>query len=233
MIAGDYNLGYVSLAPRRGGRPTARTGGRIACGAIAAWIRGGGISSISGGSISRQASCGTGDRARARIQRRVLEPPRARLEHDGERLPGQRPPAGVLSLQRLRSATTRLCSAATRTASTSRRSGARADPAEYAAEVTRQGTGEPESGPTGYGALGDGTHLDGTLARSTASSPTSGRQSVPVPVHREGAGRSAVAERAVPRAPPGINRVLARVYGERLDLRGAYPDLDGAGRRGS
>ncbi len=35
-----------------------------------------------------------------------------------------------------------------------------------------------------------------------------------------------------PAAPPGVSRLLAQLYGERGDLRGAFPDLTGADRDG-
>jgi glycosyltransferase involved in cell wall biosynthesis len=105
--------------------------------------------------------------------------------------------------------------------------------AEYAADVNGEDHAVSRKWPYGYGALGDGTRLDATLrALYTELAEEPGGELLS-PFTLEGAKLFAdwVNEQA-PGSPPGITRVLARVYQDRPDLRVLYPDLDGPGRAG-
>jgi glycosyltransferase involved in cell wall biosynthesis len=114
-----------------------------------------------------------------------------------------------------------------------------ADPAleqilgEYAAEVNREGHALSRKWPYSYGALGDGTRLDATLRGLYSELSDEQNGELPSPFTLEGASLFAswINEQA-PGAPPGISRVLARVYQDRPDLRVLYPDLEGPGRAG-
>ncbi len=114
-----------------------------------------------------------------------------------------------------------------------------ADPAleqilvEYAAEVNREGHAASRKWPYSYGALGDGTRLDATLRALYSELSDEQNGELPSPFTLEGASLFAswINEQA-PGAPPGISRVLARVYQDRPDLRVLYPDLEGPGRAG-
>ena len=105
--------------------------------------------------------------------------------------------------------------------------------AEYAAEVLHQGHERIRAWPYGYAALGDGTKLDDTvraLFDDFAADRNGGASS---PFTPEGAAAfTQWLRQRPPGAPPGVNRVLARAYEQRADVRGAYPDLDGADREG-
>jgi len=104
--------------------------------------------------------------------------------------------------------------------------------AEYAAEVKAQGYGVSRRWPYNYGALGDGTRLDDTL-RDLYDEFADEHDDVPSPFTGEGARLfDGWLREQAPGVPPGINRVLARVYSNRPDLRGAYPDLAGSDRAG-
>ncbi|HZE05774.1 MAG TPA: hypothetical protein VE127_11145, partial [Solirubrobacteraceae bacterium] len=105
--------------------------------------------------------------------------------------------------------------------------------AEYATEVNREGHAASRKWPYGYGALGDGTRLDGTLRALYSEMADERNGELPSPFTLQGAKLFAdwVNEQA-PGSPPGISRVLARVYQTRPDLRVLYPDLEGPGRAG-
>jgi len=107
---------------------------------------------------------------------------------------------------------------------------------EYAAEAIDQGYAESRSWPYSYGALADGTHMDDTLRAlfdAYAEERNGSNGPVPSPFTVEGvrAFEGWLTERA-PQAPAGINRVLAHVYEDRADLRATYPDLAGSDRDG-
>src|SRR4029077_1584387 len=87
--------------------------------------------------------------------------------------------------------------------------------------------------PYNYGALGDGTRLDNTLRALYSELVDEPDRELPSPFTLAGAKLFAawVNEQA-PHSPPGISRILARVYLDRPDLRVLYPDLDGPGRAG-
>lgn len=104
---------------------------------------------------------------------------------------------------------------------------------EYAAEVNREGHAVSRKWPYGYGALGDGTRLDSTLRALYSELVDERNGELPSPFTLAGANffASWVNEQA-PGAPAGISRVLRRVYQERPDLRVLYPNLDGPGRAG-
>ena len=105
--------------------------------------------------------------------------------------------------------------------------------AEYATEVQRAGHAVSRTWPYNYGALGDGTRLDDTLRALYSELADERNGELPSPFTLEGAKVFAawVNEQA-PYSPPGISRILARVYLDRPDLRVLYPDLDGPGRAG-
>ncbi len=105
--------------------------------------------------------------------------------------------------------------------------------AGYAEEVLDQEHERSRGWPYSYAALGDGTDLDDTvraLFDDFAEERNGGASS---PFQPEGAAAFMQwLQQRPPGAPPGVNRVLARAYEQRADLRGAYPDLDGRGRDG-
>ena len=105
--------------------------------------------------------------------------------------------------------------------------------AEYAADVNREGHAASRQWPYSYAALGDGTRLDSTLRALYAELADERNGELPSPFTLEGAQLFAswVNEQA-PGSPSGISRVLARVYQDRPDLRVLYPDLEGPGRAG-
>lgn len=108
--------------------------------------------------------------------------------------------------------------------------------AEYAADLMDQGYGESHGWPYSYAALADGTQMDDTLRGlfdTYVEEHNGANGGVPSPFTLEGvhAFERWLTERA-PGAPPGINRVLARVYEDRADLRATYPALAGSHREG-
>jgi glycosyltransferase involved in cell wall biosynthesis len=105
--------------------------------------------------------------------------------------------------------------------------------AEYAGEVNREGHGVSRKWPYSYGALGDGTKVDDTLREMYDEFADEQGGHVPSPFTLEGVSAFAQWLNAqAPDAPAGISRVLARAYRDRPDLQRAYPDLAGAGRAG-
>jgi glycosyltransferase involved in cell wall biosynthesis len=102
--------------------------------------------------------------------------------------------------------------------------------AEYAAEVNGAGHATSRKWPYSYGALGDGTRLDDTLRAMYDAFVDEHDGKVPSPFTLDGvrAFQTWLAEQA-PGAAPGINRMLAHVYRMRADLRVMYPDLAGPG----
>jgi glycosyltransferase involved in cell wall biosynthesis len=105
--------------------------------------------------------------------------------------------------------------------------------AEYAVEVNRENHAVSRKWPYAYGALGDGTRLDSTLRALYSELDEERNGELPSPFTLEGARMFADwVNQQAPGSPPGISRVLARVYEDRPDLRVLYPDLDGPGRAG-
>ncbi len=104
---------------------------------------------------------------------------------------------------------------------------------EYATEVNNEGHSVSRKWPYSYGALGDGTRLDDTVRTMYGdfADELGGELESPFTLDGARAFEAWVNEQA-PGAPLGISRVLARVYRERPDLRALYPDLDGPGRAG-
>ena len=105
--------------------------------------------------------------------------------------------------------------------------------AEYASEVMAEGHATSREWRYTYGSLPDGMMLDET-ARSlwdVFASESEPNRGVPSAFTKQGAQVFAewLAEQQ-PGGPVGINRVLAHVYYDRADLRGAYPDPGGADR---
>jgi glycosyltransferase involved in cell wall biosynthesis len=105
--------------------------------------------------------------------------------------------------------------------------------ADYASEVMAEGHASSSKWPYTYGALADGLMLDQT-ARALFDVYTQEHAAngvVPSPFTPQGAMLfEQWLRQSAPGGPPGVNRVLAHVYQERSDLRGAYPDLVGADR---
>jgi glycosyltransferase involved in cell wall biosynthesis len=104
---------------------------------------------------------------------------------------------------------------------------------EYATELKREGHAVSRKWPYGYGALGDGTRLDNTLRELYSELADERNGELPSPFTLEGAKLFAGwINQQAPGSPAGISRVLARVYEDRPDLRVLYPDLEGPGRAG-
>ncbi len=105
--------------------------------------------------------------------------------------------------------------------------------AEYATAVLAEGHAVARHWPYSYGALGDGTPVTDTFRRLYDDFADQHDGAVDSPFTLEGLS---VFERWMaeqePGVAPGINRVLARVYDDRPDLRAAYPDLIGADAAG-
>jgi hypothetical protein len=158
------------------------------------------------------------------------------LEHDGERyLVDGRPlaffhfsgfdPAHPLTLSRHQN-----------------RIDAAADPvlervlAEYAAKVMGEGHAVSRKWPYSYVALGDGTRIDElvrTFCEEYDDEQELSARAAPSPFTPAGARlfEEWLREEA-PDAQLGVNRVLARIYEERGDLQVAFPDVAGADREG-
>jgi hypothetical protein len=108
--------------------------------------------------------------------------------------------------------------------------------AEYAREVMDQGHAVSRRWPYGYLSLGDGMEIDewvrGFCQEFLDEHEQSG-QPVLSPFTFAGATTFHEWLRSdAPDAPPGINRVLARVYRQRADLQEQFPDLFGPDREG-
>ncbi len=103
--------------------------------------------------------------------------------------------------------------------------------AEYASEVNSEGHAVSRKWPYSYGALADGTRVDDTMREMYDEFADEQSGEVPSPFTIEGVNAFAHWLNAqAPDAPAGISRALARVYRDRPDLQLAYPDLAGAGR---
>ncbi|HEX3510453.1 MAG TPA: glycosyltransferase [Solirubrobacteraceae bacterium] len=99
---------------------------------------------------------------------------------------------------------------------------------QYAALAAREGYGTARNFPYSYDALPDGTPLDPVVRQMFAEAEETGELSVS-PLSQEGADAFiAWLSAQSPGAPPGVHRLLARLYGIRQDLRDAFPDVAGA-----
>jgi glycosyltransferase involved in cell wall biosynthesis len=105
--------------------------------------------------------------------------------------------------------------------------------AEYAALVMAEGHAASRTWPYSYGALGDGTPLDGRLRALYDDFADAHGDDVASPFTLEGvrAFERWMGQQA-PGSAPGVNRVLARVYEDRADVRAAFPDIRGIDRAG-
>ena len=112
--------------------------------------------------------------------------------------------------------------------------------AEYAAEVNGSGHAESRKWSYTFDALGDGSRVEhsprvpiGALYEDFAQARIEADGEAPSPFTAVGASafKSWMTAQA-PGAPPGVSRLLARIYNDRDDLRGVFPDLTGADRDG-
>ncbi len=105
--------------------------------------------------------------------------------------------------------------------------------AEYAALVMAEGHAVSRNWPYSYGALGDGTPLDDRLRALYDDYAEEHDGDVGSPFTLEGvrAFERWLGQQA-PGSAPGVNRVLARVYEDRSDVRAAFPDIGGTDRAG-
>jgi Glycosyl transferases group 1 len=104
---------------------------------------------------------------------------------------------------------------------------------DYAAELADAGHEVSRNWPYTYRALGDGTQLDDTLRALYDDFADERDGETLSPFTSEGASTfMSWLQEQPPGAPAGVNRVLARAYEQRADVRGAYPELAGADRDG-
>jgi glycosyltransferase involved in cell wall biosynthesis len=112
--------------------------------------------------------------------------------------------------------------------------------AEYAAEVNGAGHADSRKWPYTYDMLGDGSRVEhskrfplGPLYEDFAQAQVDAEGGAPSPFTAVGATAfTSFITAQAPTAPPGVSRLLARVYDEREDLRGVFPDLAGVDRDG-
>ncbi len=104
---------------------------------------------------------------------------------------------------------------------------------EYAALVMAEGHGVSRNWPYSYGALGDGTLLNDRLRSLYDDFADTHNGDVESPFTLEGlrAFERWLTEQA-PGLAPGVSRVLAHVYEDRSDLQAAFPDVAGPGVAG-
>ncbi len=105
--------------------------------------------------------------------------------------------------------------------------------AKYASELSDEGHESSSKWPYTYETLGDGTRLDDTVRTLYDDFAVEHQEATPSPFTPEGAGAFMhwLGQRP-PDAPPGVNRLLFGAYQRRPDLRGAFSDLAGADREG-
>lgn len=97
---------------------------------------------------------------------------------------------------------------------------------EYADEVMREGHGVSRQWPYTYSALGDGTRVDATLRDLYDIYVEERGENVPSPFTVGGVRAfDAWLQENPSGAPVGVNRVLARIYEDRPDLQQAYPEV--------
>jgi glycosyltransferase involved in cell wall biosynthesis len=101
----------------------------------------------------------------------------------------------------------------------------------YANDVLAEGYAEARHWPYDYGSLADGTRLDDRLREAFDDYATAHDDRVPSPFTLDGV-RAFDAWLASPAdgAPAGISRAAAQVYESRPDIRGAFPEIAGADR---
>ena len=100
--------------------------------------------------------------------------------------------------------------------------------ADYAAEVLGEGHAESRHWPYGYGALGDGTRLDATLRSLYDDFVDEHDADMPSPFTLAGARAfEAWVKGQAPGAPAGVSRALLHVYERRPDLWRAYTTPSG------
>jgi SAM-dependent methyltransferase/glycosyltransferase involved in cell wall biosynthesis len=101
---------------------------------------------------------------------------------------------------------------------------------EYAEAVCEQGFSDARDWPYSYGRLADGSPMTRFLRSLYALGEDEGALTES-PFQPSGCqAMLAWLRDQQPGAPPGINRALAHAYGVRVDLRVAFPDLAGASR---
>jgi glycosyltransferase involved in cell wall biosynthesis len=105
--------------------------------------------------------------------------------------------------------------------------------AEYADAVIAEGHPSSRQWPYGFGAFGDGSRFDERLRDLFDEYASANGDEVASPFTLDGVRRfDAWLREPEPGAPAGISRALARVYETRPDVRGAFPDLSGDDRAG-
>ena len=98
---------------------------------------------------------------------------------------------------------------------------------EYAGAAQREGYTQTKEWPYTFDQLADGTPLDPVVRKLYIEAEARGELSA---TPFRAAGTEALLEwlgAPAPGAPKGVNRLLANLYGERADLREAFPDLNG------
>ena len=99
---------------------------------------------------------------------------------------------------------------------------------EYAEMVMAEGHDTSRHWPYEFAALGDGTPLDDKLRDLFDQYATEHDDDVPSPFTLAGIQRfDEWLRQPAPGAPPQVSRALARIYEDRPDVRGAFPDLNG------
>lgn len=98
---------------------------------------------------------------------------------------------------------------------------------EYSAAARREGYAAAHRWPYTFDALPDGTRLDPVVRKLFIDAEARGELSVS-PFTPEGAKAFlAWLGEPAPGAPAGVHRLLAHLYGTRVDLQRAFPDLSG------
>jgi glycosyltransferase involved in cell wall biosynthesis len=103
---------------------------------------------------------------------------------------------------------------------------------EYSEAARKEGYGLVNEWPYTFDRLADGTSLDPVVRKLYIEAEERGELTAS-PFSADGA--KALLEwlgDPAPDGPPGVNRLLAHIYAERVDLRAAFPDLNGAGLGG-
>ncbi len=98
---------------------------------------------------------------------------------------------------------------------------------EYADAARGEGYAQAKEWPYTFDRLADGTLLDPVVRKLYIEAEARGELSA---TPFGAAGAEALLEwlgAPAPGAPQGVNRLLAHLYGERVDLREAFPDLNG------
>ena len=105
--------------------------------------------------------------------------------------------------------------------------------AEYASELLDAGHAVSRHWPYSYSALGDGTRLEDTVRALYDEFADELNGEAPSPFTPEGADAFEVwLRQQAPDAPAGVNRVLARAYEDRADIQGAYPEFKAGNNEG-